>query len=361
MDLIEPRSRDELLAVLAAASAEHRTLLPVGGGTHLAKGNPTEVDAHLSLRRFDRIVELDPAEQMAMVEAGLSCAALDVALAEHGLEWPVDAPPGATVGGVIASATSSPRRLRTGPVRDLVLGVSLATGDGRWIRGGGRTVKNVSGFDLTRLLVGSLGTLGILVEVVLRLLPRPRARRTIVASGGLHAAARVLSTVPRPTAVLVAPELVELRLEGWPEDVEAQSALAASVLDAPHIADEAPFPATELCAPAPVVVEAAVPGSRLGDLAEAAGGCWAGLMGVGVLWVGLPDAGASLTDLRARALTLGGIAPVVRGPGGLGSSPGFADQLVLQGRIKAALDPGGILAPGRFWGEARATDERNER
>jgi glycolate oxidase FAD binding subunit len=152
VDLIAPASRAELAAALRAASAAGRRLLPVGGRTHLAKGNPASVDAALTVTALDRLVEHTPAEMIAVVEAGMRCDTLDGLLAGHRQEWPVDAPAGATVGGVVAAAASGPRRLRVGPVRDSVLEVELVTGDGREVRGGARTVKNVSGYDLPRLV-----------------------------------------------------------------------------------------------------------------------------------------------------------------------------------------------------------------
>jgi FAD/FMN-containing dehydrogenase len=97
-----------------------------------------------------------------------------------------------------------------------------------------------------------------------------------------------------------------------------------------------------------VVAEAAVPPSRLPRLVEAAGDAWAALAGVGVCWVGLPGGGAALGALRRRAGELGGIAPVVHGPGGLGAP---APAPAVHRRLKQAFDPAGILAPGRFWGE----------
>jgi glycolate oxidase FAD binding subunit len=374
MDLIAPRSRDEVVEALATArAAAPLRLLPVGGRSHLDKGNPSPVDAELELTALDRLVDYHPAEMVAVVEAGMRCGGLDELLAGHGQEWPVDAPAEATVGGVIAAAASSPRRLAVGPVRDSVLEVELVTGAGRRVRAGGRTVKNVSGYDLCRLLTGSLGTLGVLTQVAIKLRPRPRARRTVLAPGGLERAAELLAAVPLVTAVLVTPAGIELRLEGWPEDLEEQTRLAGKVLGGDvEVREDAELPLRPPWSGAPVVVEAAVAPARLAALVEgfgdgagggpaagspeagghaagSAGGAvpWGALAGVGICWVGLPDAGEGLARLRRRAAELGGIAPVVRGPGGLGAAP--AAPAVHQ-RLKDAFDPAGVLAPGRFWG-----------
>ena len=102
MDLIAPASRAELAAALRDASRRRRRLLVVAGRTHLAKGNRARVEAALTVTAMERLVEYAPAEMVAVVEAGMTCQALDATLAEHGQEWPVDAPDGATVGGVVA-------------------------------------------------------------------------------------------------------------------------------------------------------------------------------------------------------------------------------------------------------------------
>ncbi len=351
MDLtIAPGSRDEVAEALAAASAQRRRLLPVGGRTHLDKGNASPVDAELRLTALDGLVDYHPAEMIAVVQAGMRCGLLDELLAEHGQEWPADAPAEATVGGVIAAAASSPRRLAVGPVRDLVLEVELVTGAGRRVRAGGRTVKNVSGYDLCRLVTGSLGTLGVLTQVAIKLRPRPPARRTILAPGGLERAAELLAAVPLVTAVLVTPARLELRLEGWPRDLEEQTRLAGKVLGSDaEVREDAAFPLASPWTRAPVVVEAAVTPTRLPALVEALppGSSWGALAGVGICWAGLDGAGEQLERLRARAAGLGGIAPVVRGPGGLGASPAAP---AVHRRLKRAFDPAGILAPGRFWG-----------
>jgi glycolate oxidase FAD binding subunit len=352
---VEPASREELARTLAAASAEGRRLLPVGGRTHLGKGNPTVVDAELSVRKLNRLVSCEAAEMIAVVEAGLTIGELDAVLAGQGQEWPVDAAPEATVGGVVATAPSSPRRLAVGAVRDSVLELHLVTGDGRELRAGHPTVKNVAGFDLCKLLTGSLGTLGVITQVALRLRPRPGARRTLAfpAAGGVSEsfalAVALLAAAPLAAAVLVTPDAVVLRLEGWPADVDEQAARAAAVAGGAPVAGgpDEPFPAARPWLDAPVVVEAAVPPSRLPALAASAGASWAALAGVGIAWVGLPGPGEPLSALRARVAELGGVAPVVRGPGGLG--PGLPAPRV-QERIKHAFDPAGILAPGRFWG-----------
>ncbi|MFB3739709.1 MAG: FAD-binding oxidoreductase, partial [Candidatus Velamenicoccus archaeovorus] len=159
MDLIHPHTAVDVLEAVREANAHHRRLLVVGGRTHIDKGNPCEVDAELWTTQLDDLVAYEPAEMIAVVGAGMRVGELDRILTEGGQEWPVDAHPEATVGGVIAAAASSPRRLKVGAVRDTLLEAEIVTGEGRLIRSGARTVKNVTGYDLHKLIAGSLGTL----------------------------------------------------------------------------------------------------------------------------------------------------------------------------------------------------------
>jgi glycolate dehydrogenase FAD-binding subunit len=270
-------------------------------------------------------------------------------LTEGGQEWPVDAPADATVGGVIAAGVSSPRRLRVGHVRDTVVELELVTGDGRLIRSGARTVKNVTGFDIHRLATGSLGTLGAIVQVAVKVRPLPQARRTLVWTGvdGVALGAAVLGAAPLVAAVLAGPERVEVRLEGWTTEVDELAAVAAAAVDAtPFVLEDATFPARPVGA-APVVVEAAVPPSRIPELVAGRDG-WTALLGVGLVWFGL-ETSDDVAPIREKAAALGGIAPVIRGPGGLG--PSVIPAPAVHRRLKRSFDPAGILAPGRFWDE----------
>jgi glycolate oxidase FAD binding subunit len=313
------------------------------------RGNPTDVDAELWMTQLDRVIAYDPAEMLAVVEAGIRVGELERVLAAGGQEWPVDAPADATVGGVIAAGVSSPRRLRVGHVRDTVVELELVTGDGRLIRSGARTVKNVTGFDIHRLATGSLGTLGVIVQVAVKVRPLPQARRTLVWTGvdGLKLGTEVLLAAPLVAAVVAGAERMEVRLEGWGGEVDELAGVAAAAVEtAPFVLEDQTFPSRPVDA-APVVVEAAVPPSRIPDLVAGRSG-WTALLGVGLVWFGLETADA-LAPIRERATELGGIAPAIRGPGGLG--PSAVPAAEIHRRLKASFDPAGILAPGRFWGE----------
>jgi glycolate oxidase FAD binding subunit len=346
VDLIEVWSRQGLRDALRDAGRDGRRVSFVGGRTHLAKGQPSDVDLELDLTGINHVVAYDPSEMLAVVEAGMRIGTLRAVLAGGGQEWPVDAPEEATVGGTIATAPSSPRRLRMGPLRDTVVELELVTGDGRTIRSGARTVKNVTGYDVHRLATGSLGTLGAIVQVAVKVRPLPKARRLLVVDGGgLELGRRMLATVPLPAAVVATPDRVEVALEGWPGEVEEQTA-AAKTAAAVVVREDERIAGDEAIDP-PVVAEVAVVPSRLdGVLSDEPD--WRALVGVGIAWVGLPDDGERLARLRRRVAEAGGIAPVIRGPGGLGDAP--VPALEIHRRLKAAFDPSGILAPGRFWG-----------
>ena len=234
-----------------------------------------------------------------------------------------------------------------GPIRDTVVEMELVTGEGRSVRSGSRTVKSVAGYDVHRLATGSLGTLGAIVQVAVKVRPLPKARRVVRTSeGGLLTGRRVLEAVPLPSAVVATPERVEVALEGWPEEIEEQTAAIRRVTEDVEILEDEGVGGSEALA-GTTVVEVAVPPSKLEAVLEGEAD-WRALMGVGIVWVGLADAGDRLSALRGRVAEAGGIAPVIRGPGGLGDAP--VPALEVHRRLKAAFDPAGILAPGRFWG-----------
>jgi len=344
MDLIHPASKADVVDAVRDANASHRRLLVVGGRRHLDKGNPSEVDAELWTTQLDGLVSYHPPEMVAVVEGGMRVGELRRILAEGGQEWPSDAPDDATVGGVVTSVASSVRRLKVGALRDTVLEVEAVTGDGRLVRSGARTVKNVTGYDLHKAIAGSLGTLAVILHVALKVRPLPRARRTLTFEGDLSLASELAATVAGAGAVLARPNAVELRLEGWPEEIDEQASIAERMATS-QIQGEA-FPLERPWDASPVVAEVAVPPSRLGEVVT--GDAWGAFAGVGLAWVGLESANGDLDALRERVHALGGIAPAIKGPGGLGS-PSIPAESV-QRRLKEAFDPNGVLAPGRGWG-----------
>lgn len=178
------------------------------------------------------IVSYDPAEMTVRVWAGTVVAELDAALAEHGQMAPLDprVPSQATVGGVLAAGESGVRRLRYGPVRDALLEARFVNAEGRMVKAGGPVVKNVTGFDLCRLLVGSRGTLGVLAEVVLRVQPRPVVSRWLMGAGDPFAVRRRLF---RASSILWDGDMTWVLLEGHPADVAAEAAALPGFVDTP--------------------------------------------------------------------------------------------------------------------------------
>jgi glycolate oxidase FAD binding subunit len=347
VDLIHPASAAEVGGALRSASAAGRRVGIVGGRTHADRSPPRAVDAELWTTQLDATVAYDPAEMIAVVEAGMRVGTLQTLLHEGGQEWPVDAPDDATVGGVVAAGVSSVRRLRVGHVRDTVVELDLVTGDGRAVRSGARTVKNVTGFDIHRLATGSFGSLGAIVQVALKVRPLPQARRTLVRTGavGLEPGRELMRAVPAATAILASPDRIELRLEGWAAEVEQLTAAAIGVDGELFVLEDDPFPARAVD-DAPVVVEVAVPPSCLDTVVEGLAD-WTALIGVGMVWVRLPGSDdPSLRTVLQRAGAVGGTARQVRGspPDERAVAPPLPAPDV-QRRLKEAFDPAGILAP----------------
>lgn len=355
MDLIHPHAKHDVVEAMRDATSRGHRVLVVGGRIHMDRGNPCEVDTELWTTMLDEVAAYEPAEMLAVVEAGMRVGDLQALVAEGGQEWPVDAPSDATVGGVVAAGVSSFRRLRVGHVRDTVVEIELVTGDGRLVKSGARTVKNVTGYDLHRLATGSLGTLGVIVQVAVKLRPRPQARRRLTTEGdGLELGRLLLQSVPLPAAVIAAPGRVSLWLEGWPGEVDEQTVAARTVTGDWSVEDD-PDPFDPLGVfggvlgevDGEVVVEAAVAPSRIGDLV-AGRDRWTALLGVGLVWFRLPGGAEHLDGLRSAVAEAAGVAPVIRGSGGLGDATIPAPEI--HRRLKESFDPAGILAPGRFWG-----------
>jgi FAD/FMN-containing dehydrogenase len=261
------------------------------------------------------IVAVEAADMTVRVRAGTPVTELDAALAAVGQTVALPTWPGATVGGVLAVGRSGLRQLGWGPVRDTVLEVRYVSADGTVVKAGGPTVKNVSGFDLCRLLVGSLGTLGLLAEVVLRTRPVPPAERWLAAAADPFALVRRLH---RPASVLWDGTTTWVLLDGHPADVEAQAALTG-LADAAGPPD---LPAHRWSLRPSALRSLAGPAGGAGRRAEAqAPGRFVAEIGVGVVHADAP-----------------------RPP-----EPAPVDPAVarLHRRIKTLFDPTGRLAPGR--------------
>ncbi len=184
-DVFTPRDARELAARLLACDEAGAAVVLFGGGTLQALANdPIRYDVAIDVRALDRVVDYEPRDLAIGVEAGMTVAAFDARLAAHGQFVPLDAPRAATatIGGTLASGWLGPRRATYGRARDYVIGTTVALADGTLASAGGMVVKNVSGYDLSKLYVGSLGTLAAIVRANFKTLPRPEVRRVALAA-----------------------------------------------------------------------------------------------------------------------------------------------------------------------------------
>jgi len=213
-----PSDEQEVARCLAAASQCDAVVSPRGGGTHMFLGNrPQCLEMTISLERLDQVLEYVPADMTLTVQAGAKLDNLRALLTAHGQMLPLEAPPGATIGGLIAANPTNPGRMAYGGVRDLLLGTRVALADGRLIRTGGRVVKNVAGYDLNKLLVGSLGTLGVMTEATFKLVPIPARQVTLCfaypsAAAALERAERILNSELIPVGLTLVGPTVDLGL-----------------------------------------------------------------------------------------------------------------------------------------------------
>ncbi len=206
-----PRNIEELSEMMRLASDEGWRVIPAGAGTWLEMGNrPTRFDLVVSTEKMDRVLEYEPADLTATVEAGCAFLAFNRIAAEHRQFIPLD-PFGdkrSTIGGVIATASSGPMRCAYGAPRDWLIGAAVVHADGRITRAGGKVVKNVAGYDLCKLYVGSFGTLAVIAEMSLKLRALPPCEKTMVFYS--HNAESLCSLVAKITDSDLQPAVMEL-------------------------------------------------------------------------------------------------------------------------------------------------------
>lgn len=325
------------LETLAHTVAAADAVVTVGSGTQREVGGATDPGA-VEVRVPAGLVSYEPADMTVSVLAGTPVALLDAALAEHRQECPLDPrSTEATVGGVFACGLSGSRRLRYGPLRDRILEVRFITGDGRVVRGGGPTVKNVTGYDLPRLFVGSLGTLGVITQVTLRTQPRAECSQwaqTDAPPGPLR------DLLFRPATLAWDGHRTFVRLEGYAEDVAAEQQRANLV------ATDAPpnWPTGGHRG------RVSVPPGALGALARRLDDVkctWLAEGGVGTVHVAAPTE-AGLAAARAAAAAEGGWLLREAGAPGLEPFGRPPANLLLLARIKEEYDPTAKLNPGRL-------------
>jgi glycolate oxidase FAD binding subunit len=335
-----------------AAASRARPLRLRGAGSKDFYGEQLAGDL-LDLRGFAGIIAYEPSELVITARCGTTLTTLDAALAEHG-QWLAFEPPafGAdpTLGGLIATGLSGPRRPFAGAARDFVLGAHLLTSDGELLRFGGQVMKNVAGFDVARLLCGSLGILGILTQVSLKVLPQPRAEATVQLELAPAAAVALFNRLAGEPVPLSGAAWHRgsawLRLSGAASAVDAaRAAIGGTAVEAatarsfwqelrdgrlPHFTEERLWRVSVPAAAAPL----ALPGEPLID--------WGGALR---WYAALPED----APVRAVAAAAGGTALCWRGPAPAGRfHPLAAPVAQLHRQLKARFDPRGIFNPGRL-------------
>ncbi|BFI97203.1 MAG: FAD-linked oxidase C-terminal domain-containing protein [Rhodanobacter sp.] len=248
--VVFPTTHAQVEALVHACRAHRVPLTARGGGTSSTGASvPTEGGVVANFVRMDRILRIDPDNRLAVVEPGVTNEALQQALAPHGFFWAPDpgSAPWCTVGGNLACNASGPRAVKYGSTRDNVLGLRAVAGSGESFRCGTQTTKSAIGYDLTRLLVGSEGTLALITEATLKLTPKPLALRTLRATyrdtaSAVHAVARIMAQPATPCALEFMDALaLKLAREHQPEaGVPSAEALLMIELDgAPDALDGA--------------------------------------------------------------------------------------------------------------------------
>ncbi len=183
LSVLQPQSVAELAEMVRQTAAEGQAVYPVGGGTMLDYGmSPNKPGVAIDLRRLDQIIDYPARDMTITVQTGITIAKLQAVLAAEGQRLPVDVPQPekATLGGAVACNVSGPRRYGFGTLRDYVIGISVVNDRGEEVKAGGRVVKNVAGYDLCKLYTGSLGTLGIIAQLTLKVRPKPEAQAMLI-------------------------------------------------------------------------------------------------------------------------------------------------------------------------------------
>jgi glycolate oxidase FAD binding subunit len=366
--VLAPADRIELASIVRDLAADGRTFAFVGGGTDLELGNPPRaLDAVIRTTALDRVIDYAPEDQTITVEAGMRLAALDALLAQHDQLLPIDVGDrqNASVGGAIATNAFGARRHRYGSIKDLIVGIEIVRPDGVTAHGGGKVVKNVAGFDLPKLMVGALGTLGGIASATLRVFPKPAATRAVLvrtAPDGALLRAALDDPSLEPSAVVHHPAQggIVLTFAGSAAGVDGQIAHLAALAAAHGDAFE----------------ELDREGLRRCDAAEAAvrlSGAWRWTTSTSItraqtlrqpaataLEVGYPTFGVTLAsaaddpsldgfaERRDAATVFRALPPRVRGRVDAWGEPPPSWRIMRA--LKQNFDPHGLCNPGRFVG-----------
>jgi glycolate oxidase FAD binding subunit len=376
-----PTDTGQVAEVLKAAAAHGLTVVLRGRGTKLSWGTPPD-SAHvlLDVSGLDQVLDHQAGDLIVAAQAGARLSDVQAVVGEAGQRLALDETvPGASIGGTLAANTSGPRRVATGTARDLLIGITVVRADGVVAKAGGRVVKNVAGYDLGKLLIGSAGTLAVITDATFRLHPLPPAHRWVSVAvadpaGATELVQSVLHAQAVPSAIEVAwadgQGAVSVLLEGRDEGVAGRTATVRRLLgEASSESPEAPaggatYPwdpgATGDQRSTALKLTFALSGlTAVLAAATDAGVSLQGSAGTGVAYAAVP-AGTPLDDVRdaveglRRACTeQRGTAVVVDAPAAVKRAVdvwGPVPALDLMRRVKDQFDPDHRLAPGRFVG-----------
>jgi glycolate oxidase FAD binding subunit len=401
MAVVRPADAEQAAAVLRWCSERGVAVIPWGGGTAMELGNPP-LAAHVVLltQRLGAVVDHDHTNLTVTVQAGATLASLEAVLAARRQFLPLEPPcaGSATAGGAVAANLNGPRRMRYGSARDLVIGMRVAQAHGVVAKFGGKTVKNVAGYDMAKLFVGSLGTLGLITELTFKVMPVPETSRTVALWGQELSrlwtlAGRILMSPLGPSAMVVVNAAAAGQLyradsrRGGPDRgagllVRAEGvepAVARHERDIAQWAHGQDFECEVLDGDAEAalwravrdfgwtssgtLVRLTVPSGRTGAVAGRLAGTLpttTGLMadpGTGTLWLAFEataDAASSLPAIADLAVASGGHLLLARAPRSLKVGrdvwmpPPAGRVLELMRALKQSFDPKGILNPGRY-------------
>ena len=381
--VVEPGSVEEVSALMKLAAREGLAVAPRGGGTKMHIGDPPRrLDLIVSTARMNEVLEHTPGDQIVRLQAGVKLEDLQKYVSSSDQMLAIDPPEsGATVGGIVAANSSGPRRYRYGTIRDLIIGITVVLHDGTVAKAGGKVVKNVAGYDLSKLFTGSLGTLGIIATANFRLHPRPEASRTVAVEvtepqQAQAAAQAIVHSQVEATAVELHygenEKLLAVLLESISGGIDAKAETASFLLkqygEVRTLSQEEADRLGPLTSPqvvlkigAPPVDLAAVLESVLGA-AERKGLAHpriTGHAGTGVTLVGFSEetedgAAGFVEEMREIWVRRGGNVTLQRAPLTLkqrvSTWDNGGDYLGLVRRVKEKFDPRGGMNPGRFLG-----------
>ena len=345
----KPASAEELARLLRDAAAAKLGVVPLGGGRASGMGDPLQrCDVLLETTRLDRVIEHSQADMVVSVEAGITLESLQAELGKAGQFLPLDpfGSPGHTVGGLLASGWTGPQRMRYGSPRDFLIGIRVALPDGKLASGGGRVVKNVSGYDMMKLHYGALGSLGVIVAASFKVFPKPLHDVTVSTDGGWDSVTQAMHAAIAPSALeLFSDGRVLARFTGSPQAADR----VVRELRWPR-ADASAWDEHALRAPQ-MWARITTPREKLRGILEGLEDWWAS-PAAGIAHWSPPDDAESIRKVRTRAEAVGGTLvmlaaseDLIRAVGAWGTPP---PTLEIMRRIKHAFDPDGVLNPGRF-------------